>query len=354
MTRSSGDIEKFGTLIGTSKRMKNVYALIEKAAKVDLPVLIMGETGTGKELVAREIHLRSQRTNKRFIAVNMSAIPSELLASELFGHEKGAFTGATSAREGRFQEAKGGTLFLDEILTMEDRVQVALLRVLEVGKFRRVGGTRDIKTDVRILASVNEDPLKAVKAKQFRIDLLHRLQVIRVHIPPLRRRKNDIPILVRHFLKDISMAYEHVSDSVSKEVLHILARHEWPGNVRELRNVLYHAAVSSEGGVIEPKHLPVHILDGANPSDLPQVPAKNTAFPAAQNATDDRPPLQEGIIWPQEGIFLPVGLSLNEVQKAYILKTLSLMGNNKTKAAQALGVSRKSLYDRLKRWNIPD
>ncbi|MFH1741748.1 MAG: sigma-54 dependent transcriptional regulator [bacterium] len=347
-------ILRFGTLVGAGKRMQRIFALIEKTAEVDMPVLILGETGTGKELVAREIHNRSMRRDKPFVPVNMGAIPLELLGSELFGHEKGSFTGAAGPRIGRFQEARGGSLFLDEILTMDDRLQVALLHVLENGKYRRIGGQRDLNADVRILAAANEDPLKRVRTKQFRVDLLHRLQVLRINIPPLRRRKSDIPILVCYFLGQMAEDYENISHRISKEAMKAITAHTWPGNVRELRNVLYHSAIVAGGVEIQPEHLPEQIFNTAFHDDISWLkPHAEGVQPRAPLVAS---PPTSAAISPEshmgEGVFFPLGLSLEEVERAYVLKTLALLGNNKTKAAERLGVSRKTLYTKLARWKI--
>ncbi len=340
--------------------MQMVFYAIEKAASVDFPVLIVGETGTGKELVAREIHERSTRNNKPFVAVNMAALPTELVSSELFGHEKGSFTGAADYRAGRFSEAQGGTLFLDEALTMEERVQTALLRVLETNKFRKVGGTNELDADVRILAAINEEPNQAVKTKRFRVDLLHRLQVIQITIPPLRRRKRDIPMLVQYFMEDICQNYDHIDVSVSQEALDILKNYDWPGNVRELRNTIFQAAVFIGRGEITPDILPEHLIQNeelenyqpstAQPASMEQLPNQQSVM----IQTEFQPNVGSVMSVTSEGVFLPLGLSLNEVQKVYVMKTLSLTGNNKSKAAKSLGLSRKTLYDKLVRWNVQD
>lgn len=334
--------------------MQNIFALIEKAAKVDLPVLIRGETGTGKELVAWEIHTRSARKEQPFVPINMGAIPPELLGSELFGHEKGSFTGAAGNRVGRFQEAQGGTLFLDEVLAMDDRVQISLLRVLESAKYRRVGGENDLDSDVRILAAVNEDPMKQVRQKRFRIDLLHRLQVLQINIPPLRQRKRDITILARHFLAEMSREYENVADGISSTALRMLSIYDWPGNIRELRNVLYHAAILAGRNDIQPEHLPDRVRPESEESSPTLVPSDSLPpqHPLPVGLPGMPPHVSPSDTALSDGIYIPLGLSLEEVEKAYILKTLSLVGNNKTRASERLGLSRKTLYTKLARWKI--
>ncbi|RQV96613.1 sigma-54-dependent Fis family transcriptional regulator, partial [bacterium] len=260
MSHPKDSIPRFGEIVGKSAAMKTVFSSIEKVASVDYPVLIVGETGTGKDLVAREIHNRSPRSKKPFIPINMSAIPSELVASVLFGHEKGSFTGASESHAGYFQEGKNGTLFLDEISTMDDNVQSALLRVLETKKYRKIGSNKEFKTDSRILAATNQATKILVKSKLFRVDLLHRLQVVQINVPPLRRRKQDIALLVQYFLQVIKQNYDRIAMTISKDALNYLKQYSWPGNVRELRNTIFHAAVLSEGNEIHTKHLPEQIL----------------------------------------------------------------------------------------------
>lgn len=353
----------FGALVGASKRMQDLYTMIERVSRVELPVLIVGETGTGKELVAKEIHQRSPRRKKPFVALNMSAIPSELVASELFGHQKGAFTSAHEMQRGRFEEAKGGTLFLDEIITMEDKVQLTLLRVLENHMFRRVGGQRDIKTDVRIIASSNQNPLFMVRSNLFRMDLYHRLQTLRINIPPLRKRKRDIERLVHHFLAQIRDEYDTECKEVSSEAMKMLKAYSWPGNVRELKNVILQACVHTRGGVIEAENLPDSVRDvvlsGKESPVFPEVEAVGDEMQSAMS------PPAEPSVYPSvinqvtqttqpspEGVFFPMGLSLQEVEKAYTLKVLTTQANNKSKTARLLGISRKALYERLKRWGL--
>ena len=318
-----------------------MFSFIRKAAKIDMAVLIVGETGTGKELVAREIHHRSERSEGPFVATNMGALPRELVGSELFGHVKGAFTGAVATKRGRFQEALGGTLFLDEISTMDERVQVALLRVLETGKFRRIGGKRDIATDIRVLAASNVDPRKVVRQGTFREDLLHRLQVLRVALPSLRQRKRDIAQLAYHFLDIFRREFDADVTGISREALSVLRAYRWPGNVRELKNVIGQAAVMAERGEITREHLPPRVSDRASrpaAAGPMSAAADGPAFPiqAAPSVAD--------------GVFVPLGVSLDDAERAHVLKTLAFCGNNKTRAAEMLGISRKALYDKLARW----
>jgi DNA-binding NtrC family response regulator len=252
---------RYGHLVGKSAGMRRVYSQIEKTARVNMPVLLIGDTGTGKELVAREIHFRSQRKEGPFVPVNMGAIPRELVASELFGHVKGAFTGALEQKLGRFAEAKGGTLFLDEISTMDEKVQIALLRVLETRRFRRLGGKQEEKTDVRLITATNVEPYQSVQSGRFRQDLLQRIEVLRITLPPLKKRKADIPLLVEHFLDLFKNEFDLDIQGISQEALKALKQYDWPGNVRELKNVLVQAAVTTETDFIELDHLPTRILN---------------------------------------------------------------------------------------------
>lgn len=355
-------IKRFGQLVGGSPHMTKVYAMIEKAARIDVPVLIAGETGTGKELVAREIHARGKRKDAPFIAVNTGVLSTELVASELFGHAKGSFTGAIENHSGRFAEADGGTLFLDEIATMEEGVQVAFLRVLEQGVFRPVGGKQNKQADVRLIAATNVDLRHAVDSGAFREDLVHRLQVFFILLPALRDHMEDLPMLVSHFLNLAANELALHIEAVSDEAFHVLQNYDWPGNIRELKNAIAQAAVMSEGGVIQKRHLPNRITN-ASQTD---IPAQNgherpTEEELKQTLLEDdatlftaiRPELPaDDRKEDHEGVFIPLGASLDEVQKTYVLKTLSFCSNNKTHAAKMLGVSRKTLYDRLTRWGI--
>jgi len=358
-------IVRFGRLVGGSPQMAKVYAMIEKAARVDVPVLVAGETGTGKELAAREIHVRGKRKDAPFIAVNTGVLSSELVASELFGHAKGSFTGAIENRTGRFAEADGGTLFLDEIATMEEGVQVAFLRVLEQGVFRPVGGKHNKQADVRLIAATNVDLRHAVDSGVFREDLVHRLQVFFIMLPALREHMADLSMLTYHFLELTRNELGVEVNSISEDAMEVLEQYSWPGNIRELKNVIAQAAVMCESGIIESRHLPARVTSSL--SDGP--PPRDNAFEddvepggkferavgldeAALIAALPPEPAPEVCGDVRDGVFIPLGASLDEVQKAYILKTLSFCSNNKTHAARMLGVSRKTLYDRLTRWGI--
>ncbi len=350
-----------GHLVGSSEPFQKVNELISKAASADLPVLIVGETGTGKELVACEIHARSQRASKPFIAVNTGALPREIVVSELFGHRRGSFTGATSDRLGRFREADGGTLFLDEIGTMDATVQVSLLRVLENETFRPVGASEDEEVDVRLIAATNEDPRALAQRGEFREDLLYRFEVLRIDLPPLREIRDDIPQLVEHFVQTFSEMYQADIDSVSPAVLDALVSYHWPGNTRELKNVIAQACVVAERGTLQLEHLPARwqSVDGTPASVA--IPKADHNAPAGLASDANAKPSEQGfnpqatptpVVAPMAngGVVVPLGITLDEVQKTYILRTLEACNNNKTRAAKALGVSRKTLYDRLDRW----
>jgi len=335
--------------------MHAVYSLVRKAARTDVPVLIVGETGTGKDLLAREIHERSSRQHGPFVAVNMGAVSSELIASEIFGHVKGAFTGAAASKRGRFEEAHGGTLFLDEITTMDERAQVILLRVLETGQFRRVGGGHDYSPDVRLLAAMNIAPRTAVLRGLLREDLFHRLEVLRVSLPPLRRRKPDISPLATHFLRAFQGEYGSQVDGISKEAIALLQAFRWPGNVRELKNVIAQAAVMAESGLIREEHLPDRLRESTHAASGPGATSEGLAGPGAMAAARGHGERGGPAAFPPvDGVFLPVGISMDEARRAFVLKTLASCGNNKSRTAQTLGISRKALYQWLGRWGITD
>ncbi|MFQ5905469.1 MAG: sigma-54 interaction domain-containing protein [bacterium] len=308
------DVLDFSGLISKNPKMKNVFDLIDKVASASSTILIIGETGSGKELVARSIHAKSTRKDQPFIAINCAALSETLLESELFGHERGAFTGAFSRKHGLFEVADGGTIFLDEIVEMSPMVQTKLLRVLETKSFRRVGGTEPVKVDVRLLVASQQDLREAVLKGTFRNDLYYRLCTITINIPPLRERKGDIPYLVEHFLDRLASAHEKPRSSISEEVLNIFSGYDWPGNVRELENVIERAFVLSSDGVIT----------------VDDLPAKFRAMERVRTV---------------EG--LP---SLDEIKKRHVLTVLKTVEGNKTKAARILGVDRKTLYRMMRNW----
>ncbi len=335
--------KRFGRLVGASAEMKRVFAAIAKAAKVDLPVLLVGETGTGKELVAQEIHARSVRKDNPFVPINMGAVPHELVASELFGHLKGAFTGASEAHIGCFEEAKNGILFLDEITTMEDSVQVALLRVLETKQFRPVGASGTRMTDARIIAATNVPLREAVESGSFREDLMHRLQVLQINLPSLRSNRSDIPMLATYFLAEFCEEFNFPIASFEADTIRLLKAYSWPGNLRELKNVIAQSAVTAETGIINPVHLPDRIRGNASSE-------ASTADPRIHSLadSDEFDPADPG----HNGVSLPLVIPMEDVERAYISQALQYCANNKTETARRLGISRKALYDKLHRWGL--
>jgi DNA-binding NtrC family response regulator len=311
--------EQVAEIEGKSSRMLDVYKLVARVAPTTATVLVVGESGTGKELVARAIHSRSPRSGKPFVPVNCTALSESLLESELFGHARGAFTGAVAAKRGLFEMASDGTLFLDEIGDMGPKMQAQLLRVLQDGEVRPVGGTESIKVDVRLVCATNRDLEADVKTGRFREDLYFRINVVTVRMPPLRERAGDIPILVRHFLAKIARRESRPEASVSPETLDLLCRHSWPGNVRELENAIERAVAVAKGNVVLPSDLPVEVYGGS-----PAEPA---------GLFDDRP-------------------TLSELEKRYIALILAECGGNKKRAAERLGIDRRTLYRALERAGV--
>jgi DNA-binding NtrC family response regulator len=313
----------FGKITGNTPAIRRLYRTIEQAAPTCASVLVCGESGTGKELVAQTIHQLSQRAQQPFVAINCAAIPETLLESEIFGHEKGAFTGAVERRAGCFELAHRGTLFLDEIAEMVPATQVKLLRVLQERTFRRLGGRQEQAVDVRIIAATNLNPAEAVQKSKLREDLYYRLNVFSVELPPLRQRREDIPLLVQAFLNEFNSRNNKAVRAVSQDVLRQLEQYSWPGNVRELRNVIERATILAPGDFIEVSHLP-HTL------------------------TTLRPPRDES------AITLRPGITVDEAEMRLIHLTLEHTGNNKTKAAEVLGISLKTLHNKLNRLKQKD
>lgn len=318
-------------IIGKSIQIQRILTFIDKLSKTDTTALIMGESGTGKELVAKMIHQKSPRAEKPFIPVNCAAIPSELLESELFGHEKGAFTGAHNCRYGRFELANEGTIFLDEIGDMPLHLQVKILRVIQEKTFERIGGTRPIKVNVRIIAATNKDLENEVKEGRFREDLFWRLNVVPVVIPPLRERKEDIPLLCEYFINKFSHKFGY-SLKIKPEVMQIFLNYTWPGNVRELENLIERLYVLNDDGDINIKDIPERMKFGESSFQKELIP-------------DDLNPFSSGI-------------DLNEVLKEYekklILHALNLHGWIKSRAAKYLSINRTTLIEKMKRLNIKD
>ncbi|HLL77359.1 MAG TPA: sigma 54-interacting transcriptional regulator [Pyrinomonadaceae bacterium] len=310
--------EQFGKLVGASDPMQRVYTLVEQVASSSASVLLTGESGTGKEMVARTIHELSPRRDAEFVAINCSAIPETLMESELFGHERGSFTGASSRRVGCFELANRGTLLLDEIAEMPTPLQAKLLRVLEERTVRRLGGSQEIPVDVRVLAATNRDPQDAVRSGSFREDLLYRLNVITIELPPLRQRKDDLPLLAGRFVESLAARHGRPARRLSPAALEVLRAHHWPGNVRELRNVIERAVIICSGDTVERHHIAPYPLD------------------------------QRARARSEDTVMLPVGTPLEEVERQMILRTLQKTDNNKTRAAELLQISLKTLHNKLR------
>jgi DNA-binding NtrC family response regulator len=311
----------FGDFVGISKGMREIYDLISSVAQNDASVIITGESGTGKELAARTIHQLSARSKGPFIAINAAAIPENLMESQMFGHERGAFTGATGTHTGCFELANRGTLFLDEIAEMPPALQPKLLRVLEDRRVRRVGGSQEFVVDVRVVAATNKDPRSAVESGKLREDLFYRLNVFTVALPPLRDRRSDIPLLAQAFIRDFNAKHHAQVESCKGESMELLKAYSWPGNVRELRNIMERAVILAKGPWIEPSHLPAYVL----------------SFPKSEAGTK---------------IVMPIGTTAAEAEKELILRTLRLTGNNKAEAARQLGLDVKTIRNRLKAYGI--
>ena len=309
-------IAEFSGIIGKDPKMQLIYKLIEDIAPTDATVLIQGESGTGKELVARAIHRRSPRKNKPFVVINCSAYPATLLESELFGHEKGAFTGAIRQKSGRFEQAHDGTVFLDEIGEIAPSAQIRLLRVLQTQKFERIGGEKTLNVNVRIIAATNKELLQQVKQGTFREDLYYRLNVIPITLPPLSERRNDIPLLALHFLRRFGTEQGKEIEDFSPEAMRLLLDHTWPGNVRELENTVEHATVLAKGTRIEASDLPAMLYSAASTIQATKQPT----------------------------------LVENEIK--LLQEVLEECDWNKKQAAKRLGISRSTLYDKIKKYQI--
>ena len=307
-------------IIGNSPRIHEIFDSLAMVAPTDATVLILGESGTGKELIADAIHANSTRRSGPLVKVNCAALPENLLESELFGHEKGSFTGAVARKEGRFKLADGGTLFLDEIAEMSLLLQAKLLRVIQDRSFERVGGTETITSDVRIIVATNRDLEEEVHVGRFREDLFYRLNVIPIRMPPLRERREDIPLLAEHFLAAISERNSKMIRGFSPDVMDLLIRNRWKGNVREMENVVERAVIMSRGDMIQREDLPAHLLD-----------------------VD-----QEGV----QGV--TPGRPLSEMEREAILSTLDLTGGNRTETARMLGISRRTLQYKLKEYGVTE
>lgn len=306
----------FENIIGNNPQIKQIFETIKQVAPTKATVLIIGESGTGKELIASAIHLRSLRKNGPFVDVHCAALTETLLESELFGHEKGAFTGAIQLRPGRFELADGGTLFLDEVSEMSLGTQVKLLRVLETQKFQRVGGAKNIKVDIRLIAATNTNLEKRIKEGKFRDDLYYRLNVVSIKMPPLRERKDDIPLLINAFLKESCKEHKKQTITVRQDALQKLIDYPWPGNVRELRNLIESIVILTKKNEITLDDLPAHIKEGIAPSMLTETG------------------------------------NIRDAEKTLILDALRKTNNNKTKAAELIGISRRTLHRKIKEYGL--
>jgi len=312
----------FENMIGKTKKMKDIFAKISNIAKVDSTVLITGESGTGKEMVAKAIHNLSRRRDNKMISINLAAIPEGLQESELFGYQKGAFTGAYATKPGKFEAADKGTLFLDEIGNISPKVQVKLLRVLEDRKIEMLGSNKTRDVNVRIISATNSELKQEVENGNFREDLYYRLNVIAVHLPPLRERKGDLPLLASHFLKEVCLKNALPEKELTDEAMEIILEYRWPGNIRELRNVLEEAAVVSDGNLIKGEHLNLAYYNAG-----------------AQRRDDD---------------LVSVNMPLNELEKKSVINALVKTRGNQTHAAKLLGITRKMLMNKIEKYEIND
>jgi transcriptional regulator with PAS, ATPase and Fis domain len=314
----------FGRIVGSSASWRAVLVQASKVAPTETTVLLTGESGTGKEVVARAVHRASARSAGPFVALNCAALPEQLLESELFGYEKGAFTGAYASRPGRLEQAAGGTLFLDEAGETSPLVQAKLLRVLEAREFQRLGATKVLKADVRVVAATNRDLHAAMARGDFREDLFYRLSVFEIHLPPLRERPEDVLLLAERFLEDLSRNVGRPAPGVSREARELLLAYSWPGNVRELRNALERAVILCEGGLVQVEHLPIAV-------------ARSGATRVASAAAVELP---------------PGGLDLDALEKTLVTQALERAKNNRSRAAKLLGLTRAQLYTRLERYGL--
>ncbi len=324
LQRQLSQTGSMGQMAGASANMRQIFSLVEQVAPSKAAVLITGESGTGKELVARALHSLSPRANGPFVALNCAAMPESLIESELFGHEKGAFTGAVERRAGCFELAQHGTLLLDEIGDMPLNTQAKLLRVLEDSRVRRLGGRTETVVDVRVVASTNKNLPEAIRANQFREDLFYRLNVFEILLPPLRDRLDDVPVLARALLEDLNRKHGTQVIDIAPDAMDLLRHHRWPGNVRELRNALERAVILAADGIVLARHLPPSV-----------VPAAVREAVVTESASE-------------EFLVLPSGTTIDDAERALVKRTLILTKGNKTRAAEVLGISLKTLFNKLK------
>jgi len=308
-------------MVGRSERMVQMYDMIEQAARVDIPILITGETGTGKELVAASIHRLSQRNKNTYLPVNLGSFPKELVANELFGHDRGSYTGAQGGHPGVFERADKGTLFLDEINSVDDKTAISLLRMVEENKVSRLGGKRDIEVDVRLIAATNSDLDEMVRTGKFRKDLFYRLEAFRIDLPPLRERGEDIGLLTEEFVLNYSRGFNKRISRIHPEIYSRFNEYSWPGNIRELMNVVLVSVISCNEPELCLEHLPQRM--NGNEDDSQRVTFK-------------------------------IGTSLNDVEREMVLRAMADNDNNRTRAAEVLGISRRSLYSKFVKHNIKE
>ncbi|WP_297046483.1 sigma-54-dependent Fis family transcriptional regulator [uncultured Desulfovibrio sp.] len=347
------DLDTSG-IIGQSTTLAEVFRVLGKVAPTDSTVLVTGESGTGKELLVRALHANSRRADKPFVPINCGAIPKELLESELFGHEKGAFTHAIRSRPGRFELADGGTIFLDEIGEMDLSLQVKILRVLQEKEIERVGGTGSKKVDVRVVAATNRDLEQEVAAGHFREDLYYRLNVIPLHLPPLRERGGDVLLLAEHFLEQFCRRKERPPLALAPETRRILAAYSWPGNVRELVNFMERLSILVDGDTVMAADLPAKILDQVG--DVASLPEPEPPAPApavAPGAARDGVPGEGGFVWPTLSVLEDKGMNLKDfldtVEGRLIDEALERADGVKNQAAEYLGIKRTTLIEKLKK-----
>lgn len=319
LLRSEVEKTTFESMVGRSSAMRQVYRQIRQAAATDIAVLLSGETGTGKELAAQAIHELSARANAPCVPVHIGSLPPDLVASELFGHEQGAFTGATARRKGSFEFADGGTVFLDEIATIDEKMQISLLRLLETNEFCRIGSQDCISVDVRVIAASNADLADEIRRGNFREDLYYRLDVLHITMPPLRERHGDIHLLVDHFIKQACDDFQKIIRGISSDFISCLEAYPWPGNVRELKNVIQRTVISCTGDILAPKQLPQRIRQYRN-----------------EDTT----------------MTIRVGMTIEEVEKELIARTFEHAAYNRTRTSELLGISRRSLYNKIQRYGI--
>ena len=337
-------------IVGRSEPMQQVFKMIGQVAATDATALITGESGTGKELVARAIYHHSNRNTQPFLAVNCAAIPEQLLESELFGHERGAFTGATLQRIGKFEQCNGGTLFLDEIGDMTPATQTKILRVLQSGTFERVGGNTPLRVDVRIIAATNKPLEEAVATRQFREDLFYRLNVVRLHIPPLRERREDVRLLVNYFLKKFARDTESTPKSISTGVVKALEAYHWPGNVRELENVVRRALVVAKGDAILLSDLPTEIVGQSSGAASTSAPASSASASVGDAGGNDVVSLTRKLFqWARKDPKLKL---IPAVERELVLQALKETAGNQVQASKLLGITRATLRKRIEKFGI--